>query len=218
MPVGDLNGDGKPDFVAVIGQEHETLVAFLNEGGRFRKETLFTAQHPAYASSGAELVDFNGDGKLDVLYINGDTLDPINLLKPYGSVQWLENRGTFPFVHHPLSQLYGAIHATAADFTGKGSKDIVAVSFLAAERLPQRQQERLDSVILLEQTAPGQFELHSLETVWCDHFTCASGDIFGDGKPRLATGSFSFSEDAKPGHAVTVWEAGDGKRGHSEKK
>ena len=41
VPVADLNGDGKPDFVALISQEHETVVAFLNEGGgKFRKETI----------------------------------------------------------------------------------------------------------------------------------------------------------------------------------
>src|SRR5262249_51897981 len=74
VPVGDLNGDGKPDFIALISQEHETIVAFLNEGGRFHKEILYTAPHPAYGSSGIELVDLNGDDRLDVLYTNGDTL------------------------------------------------------------------------------------------------------------------------------------------------
>src|SRR5205807_2639805 len=32
VPVCDLNKDGRPDFVALISQEHETIVAFLNEG------------------------------------------------------------------------------------------------------------------------------------------------------------------------------------------
>jgi hypothetical protein len=37
VPIADLNGDGKPDFVALISQEHETIVAFLNAGGgKFR--------------------------------------------------------------------------------------------------------------------------------------------------------------------------------------
>lgn len=218
VPVGDLNSDGKPDFVAVISQEHETVVAFVNEGGRFRKETLYAAPHPAYGSSGAELVDLNGDGKLDVLYTNGDTLDAPYLLKPYHGVQWLENRGTFPFVHHWLTPMYGAMHAVAADFTGKGSKDIAVVSFLTSDRFPQRKQGRLDSIILLEQTAPGQFVRRSLETVSCDHFTCAVGDIHGDGAPRLLTGSFSFSEGEKLSQAVTVWENGHGKRGNNGTK
>ncbi len=47
VPIADLNGDGKPDFIALIAQEHETIVAFLNEGGgRFRKETLYKAVAP----------------------------------------------------------------------------------------------------------------------------------------------------------------------------
>jgi hypothetical protein len=76
VPVADVNGDGKPDFVALISQEHETIVSFVNDGkGHFEKQTLYKAPHPGYGSSGIQLVDLNGDGKLDVLYTNGDVLD-----------------------------------------------------------------------------------------------------------------------------------------------
>src|SRR5262249_38153317 len=71
VPVADLNKDGKPDFVALISQEHETVVAFLGDGkGGFKKETIYTAPHPAYGSSGIQLVDLDKDGLLDVLYTN----------------------------------------------------------------------------------------------------------------------------------------------------
>jgi hypothetical protein len=207
VPVADLNGDGKPDFVALISQEHETIVAFLNEGnGRFRRETIYTAPHPAYGSSGIQLVDLNGDGKLDVLYTNGDTLDAPYLLKPYHGVGWLENRGRFPFDYHPLTAMYGAMRAVAADVTGRGRKDIVAVSFLPAEHFPRREELQLDSVIMLEQTAPGQYLRHSLETATCDHFTCAVGDLYGDGTSHLVTGSFGLAEGRKMARAITVWE------------
>jgi hypothetical protein len=206
VPVGDLDGDGRPDFVALISQEHETVVAFLNEGGgKFRKETVYAAPHPAYGSSGVELVDLNGDGRLDVLYTNGDSLDAPYLLRPYHGVQWLENRGRFPFEHHPLTPTYGAMRAVAADFTGKGRKDVIAVSFLAAERFPRREELKLDSVVLLEQTAPGVFVRHPLEAGACDHFSCAAGDLFGDGGAHLVTGNFRFGEAGKPGPAVTLW-------------
>jgi hypothetical protein len=207
VPVADLNGDGKPDFVALISQEHETVVAFLNEGGgRFRKETVYTAPHPAYGSSGIQLVDLNGDGKPDVLYTNGDILDPPYLLKPYHGVSWLENRGRFPFEHHPLTAMYGAMRAVAADFSGKGRKDVVAVSFLPPEGFPRRKELQLDSVVLLEQTAPGEFVRHSLETGACDHFTCAAGDLYGDGRLHLVTGSFSLTEGHKLEQAITLWQ------------
>ncbi|HZV04844.1 MAG TPA: VCBS repeat-containing protein [Gemmataceae bacterium] len=206
VPVADLNGDGKPDFVALISQEHETIVAFLNEGKGFRKETIWTAPHPAYGSSSIQLVDINGDGKLDVLYTNGDSLDPPFLLRPYHGVQWLENQGLFPFQEHPLTSMYGVARAVAADFTGKGRKDILAVSLLTAEEYPRRKELQLDSIILLEQTAPGEFARHSLETIACDHFTCAAGDIYNDGRMHFVTGSCTLTGGAAINQAVTIWE------------
>jgi hypothetical protein len=207
VPVGDLNGDGRPDCVALISQEHETVVAFLNEGnGRFRKETIYTAPHPAYGSSGIQLVDLDGDGDLDVLYTNGDVLGAPYLLKPYHGVGWLENRGAFPFEHHPLTPLYGAMRAVAADLEGNGKLDIVAVSYLPAEEFPQRREQQLDSVILLEQTAPGKFTRHVLETAACDHVTCAAGAWNGDGKMHLVTGNLTLTSANRITDSLVLWK------------
>ncbi|HEY1860380.1 MAG TPA: VCBS repeat-containing protein, partial [Gemmataceae bacterium] len=210
VPVADLNKDGKPDFVALISQEHETVVAFINEGnGKFRKDTLYEAPHPAYGSSGIQLADLNDDGRLDVLYTNGDTLDKPYLLKPYHGVQWLENRGLDddgrmkPFELHPLTPMYGVHRALAVDFSGTGRKDIVCVGFLPEEGFPKRKEMNLDAVVVLEQTKPGHFERHSLETGTCDHVTCAAGDIFGSGRNDLVIGNF-FSGKAE--NAVTIWK------------
>jgi hypothetical protein len=210
VPVADLNHDGKPDFVALISQEHETVVAFINEGdGKFRKETLYTAPHPAYGSSGIQLVDLNGDKQLDVLYTNGDTLDKPYLLKPYHGVQWLENRGLDengkfrPFEHHSLTPMYGVHRAVAADFSGTGRTDIACVGFLPAEGFPKRVEMALDSVIFLEQSTPGHFERHSMETGTCDHVTCVAGDIFGTGRIDLVVGNFYSGKEE---NSVTIWK------------
>ncbi|MFL5244862.1 MAG: FG-GAP-like repeat-containing protein [Gemmataceae bacterium] len=205
--VANLNNDRKLDFVSLISQEHETIVAFLNEGaGTFRKEIIYTAPHPAYGSSGIQLVDINGDGKLDVLYTNGDTLDLPALVKPYHGVQWLENKGSFPFEHHPITALPGAMRAVAADFRGEGQMDVVAVSYLAKENFPDREQRGLDSVVLLEQTTPGTFVRHSLEMGTCDHMSCVAGSWDGDNSIHLAVGNFSMSPRSKQLHPVSFWK------------
>lgn len=205
VPVADLNGDGKPDFVALISQEHETVVAFLNEGdGRFRKEILYTAAHPGYGSSGIQLVDLDGDGELDVLYSNGDVLDAPYLLKPYHGVQWLQNPGKSKstWKHHPVAPMYGVHRAVAGDLTGSGKKDILAVCFLPRDHFPERGTQQLDSILLLEQTALGQFARHALETVNCDYVSCVAGDLFGTGRADLAIGYYGLDEKQPP---VTIW-------------
>jgi hypothetical protein len=65
---------------------------------------------------------------------------------------------------------------------------------------------QLDSLILLAEGKRGEYERFSLEKINCDHFSCALGDIFGDGRMHLATGSFSLSETQKLPQAVTIWK------------
>ena len=212
VPVVDLNKDGLPDFVALISQEHETVVAFLNEGeGRFRKETIFAAPHPAFGCSGIQLVDMDRDNDLDVLLTNGDVLDRPYILKPYHGVQWLENNGRYPFDHHPIASMYGAARAVAADMDGDNDIDVVAVSFLPASEFPDRDRFNIPSAILFEQTDPGNFAVHILETGDCDHFSCAVADWNNDGKSDLALGNFSWKRSQAIKDAVLLLKSVESK-------
>ncbi len=203
VPIADLNGDGKPDFVVLFAQEHERVEAFINEGdGKFRKELIYAAPDPIYGSSGIQLVDLDGDGKLDVLYTNGDVMDYPRLLKPYQGIHWLKNNGSFPFEHRMLAPMYGVHSAVAADFRGKGVMDIAAVAFLPEQAFPSRREKGLDSVIILEQTAPGKFERHTLESVTCDHVNCAVGDVFGTNRKDLIVCNFEIHK----GTPVQIWK------------
>ncbi|MGP0062674.1 MAG: FG-GAP repeat domain-containing protein [Isosphaeraceae bacterium] len=204
VPVVDLNRDGRPDFVALIAQEFETVVAFLNEGGgKFSKRTLFSAPHPAFGCSGLQMTDVDGDGDLDALLTNGDVYDS-PLIKPYHGVSWLENEGPEqPFVRHAIGAVYGAHRALGGDIDGDGDLDVVATSFLGEPFYGAiRTEVGADAVILFEQTRPGEFRRHALERETCDYPTFALGDLDGDGRIDIVAGrfrNFRFDGTATPG-------------------
>lgn len=184
----DLNGDGRLDLVTLLSQEHEQVIAYLNRGGlRFEPVVLDRAPHPAWGSSGLQTVDLDGDGDLDVLVSNGDTLDD-DLLKPYHGVRWLENQGELRFVPHTIGPLYGAERAIATDLDGDGDLDVVAVAFLPQLDPAVWRERDLDSVVWFEQTGEG-WRRAALEKQRCYHPTVDAGDYDGDGDVDLAVGN-----------------------------
>ncbi|MFT6794840.1 MAG: hypothetical protein ACJAR1_002856 [Rubritalea sp.] len=118
LPICDIDGDGRLDFIALISQEHECIYAYLNRGpGIFEPRLLYKAPHSNWGSVEMELVDLDKDGDLDLLYTHGDTLDD-EIPKPYHGVSWLENQGSLKFKEHHLTHLYGAYAARAGDLDG----------------------------------------------------------------------------------------------------
>lgn len=193
VPVLDLNRDGHPDFVALVSQQFETIDAFLNQGnGTFAKQTIHAADDPAYGSSGIQIIDLDGDGDDDVLFSNGDIFDSF-LIKPYHGIQWLENPGEFPFRWHKLTAFPGVHRALAGDLDCDGDLDIVAVAMFPSTVRDTDIGRSFDSLIWLEQTSPGQFVRHALESGECAHAAMELSDLDGDGDLEIITGMFSIS-------------------------
>jgi hypothetical protein len=188
IPV-DLNRDGKMDFVALLAQEHETVIAYLNKGNfEFDQKTIYTAPHPNWGSSGIQVVDLDRDGDLDAVLTHGDTFDD-GLVKPYHGIQWLENTGGYPYVDHSLAQMPGVLSSRAADLDGDGDLDIAACALLAGGS--DVDEKTLPALIWLEQTKRGAFARHTIEMGTPRHATLDIGDIDGDGAPDIVVGNFS---------------------------
>jgi hypothetical protein len=201
VPVIDLDKDGRPDVVDLISQHHETVQAFLNQGrNTFAARTIYAAPHPGWGTSGIELADFDKDGDVDVLLTHGDMFDEF-LLKPYHGIQWLENRGRYPFTEHTLAALSGVHRAQAVDLDGDGDLDVVAATLIPGMA---KYGQPLPSLVWLEQTARGRFERHTLEKGGY-HATLDVGDYDGDGDMDVVTANFQV--DGQPTDTwVEIWE------------
>lgn len=206
VPMRDLNGDGRMDFVALVSQEYECVEAFINQGdAQFHVQTLWAGPDPMFGSSGIELVDLDRDGDLDVLLTNGDAFDD-GFAKPCHGIQWLENLEGLEFSHHRIDDLPGVHRAIAGDVDLDGDLDIVAAVLLPAQVMPANLAEmQLASIVCLEQTSPTHFVRHILEADCPHHATLELADFDNDGDLDFAVGLHSATTSQRLSHGVAIW-------------
>jgi hypothetical protein len=184
--VRDLDGDGRPDVLALTAQGDEGVSLFHGgPGGTFTRERLLRFP-PSYGSTSMELVDVNGDGHPDIVATNGDAGDFPGPAKPYHGVRIFLNDGRGRFAERYFFAMPGAFKAIARDFDGDGDVDVAAIAFYPDDRsgapLP---------FVYLENVGGLRFEARTFADAdrgrW---LTMDAGDVDGDGDVDLVLGSF----------------------------
>jgi hypothetical protein len=177
--IRDLTGDGAPDIVALFAQGDERIVLFENEGkGRFTGQPHVLARFPpVYGSMHFSMHDFNRDGHLDIVYVNGDNFDYSAVLKPYHGIRILENDGRNRFRERFFFPVYGAARAEVADFDKDGDLDVLTTSnFADRQRHPER------GIIFLENTGRYTFRPYAFTSAADNQWNLtATADLNGDG-------------------------------------
>ena len=186
-PVADFDGDGAPDFAALISQEWEEVHLFVNQGGgKFKDTIIWGSTNEDYGSSGLEVVDINRDGRPDLLYANGDAFDYARPgPRPWHGIQWLENKGGNQWVFHRIGDFPGAYGPSAGDLNGDGFIDLVAASGFNDWSNP-------NAVSLMAWLNDGH---ENFTPVVLAHspthlLVTAIADLDGDGVPEIITGGF----------------------------
>ena len=190
VPCHDMDGDGLPDIVALVSQEHERVELLLNRPGQpWEVHTLWAAPDPAFGMSGLDLVDLDQDGDTDILFTNGDTFDSLSV-KPSHGIQWLKNEGGLRFEYQRIADLSGAYRAVPADFDGDGDLDLIATVWVPRQTLFSAGNDTPQAaLVLFEQVMPLQFERHVLQGGLPCFATVEVNDFDGDGDSDFAVGS-----------------------------
>jgi hypothetical protein len=186
----DFNRDGFMDIAALFAQGDEKIMIYYNDGeGNFRKNFKMAARFPSvYGSMYIDLEDFNGDGFMDIIYVNGDNFDYSQILKPYHGIRLLENDGEDNFEEKYFYPIYGAGKSISKDFDLDNDLDIlVSSNFADMENNPER------GIIYLENTGNYVFTPFSFEEAAQNQWnTMTSADFDGDGDMDVLVGAMNL--------------------------
>jgi FG-GAP-like repeat len=187
VAVGDVNGDGLPDLIAVgSGSGVVALLQIPGKPGVFESPTRLV---DGAASSCVKLVDLDGDGLLDLVY-GGAANASGSAASVMVALQDASDPGHFltPTAYPVVGDFQCLVH----DLTGTHRPDIVAVSI----------QNGL-SVLRQDPTHPGTF-LPAVNYAAGEGLNVAIADVNGDGLPDLVT---SQGPSANPGAGVLYQNA-----------
>lgn len=183
--IRDMNNDGNLDIVALFAESRERISIFYNQGqGDFEEEMVLTFP-PVYGSSYIDLVDMDKDGKLDILYTNGDNADYSITLKNYHGVRIFTNDGKNQFKETYFYPIYGASQVIARDFDHDGDIDLATIAFFQEASKPN------EGFIFFENKGNNSFSPSTFaNTTQGKWLVMDVADMDGDGREDIVLGSF----------------------------
>ena len=184
--IADLNHDKMLDIVVLMTQAREGVYVFYNQGNGTFDEKQILEFSSVFGSSYIDLVDFNKDGFLDLVYTNGDNADLSYSLKSYHGIRIFLNDKKGNYTQSYFYPVFGASKALAVDFDSDGDLDIATISFF-----PNRDQKPNEGFLFLENKGNNQFNVSTVKEAELGKWMVMEvADVDSDGDKDIILGSY----------------------------
>ncbi|MDX2286626.1 MAG: VCBS repeat-containing protein [Bacteroidia bacterium] len=197
----DWTLDSLPDILVLLAQGNESLVLLEQQPDHEFRTRVLAQFPPSNGSTWFDTLDIDRDGRLDLLYVNGDNGDYPPLMKPYHGVHILAQEDSLKFRERYFFPMHGAFRALARDFDLDGDLDIAALS-----HFPDYLHRPEESFVYLRQDAPMAFAPSVLESIPSGKWLLmASCDWDRDGDEDLFLGHSGILRTGIPEQFVQAW-------------
>lgn len=200
--IHDFDKNGTLDIGVLMAQGDEGFDIYTNNGGGVFTRHRKLRFPPVFGSNDIQIADFNDDGNMDLLYVNGDNADFTRIVKPYHGLRiyLADDKGDFEeTLFFPLP---GAYSARVGDFDADGDLDIAAVSFF-----PDYLNAPELGFVYLENKGDLQFEAYTFADAQRGRWiTMDAGDLDGDGDLDILLGlNIGFSPEGDTTNLFERW-------------
>lgn len=191
VEIRDMDQDGKKDIVVLVSQGNEGIYILYQKGDLQFSPSQVIQLGPEYGLSWFETLDYDADGNMDIVLVNGDNADYSVFSKPYHGVRLYLNDGSNSFEEKWFYPIYGATRILAEDYDLDGDFDFAVMSFF-----PDFVTAPDENFVYLENQNSNEYAFRSFTMAglaagrW---LVMDKGDVDKDGDIDLLLGSFILS-------------------------
>ena len=207
LDVGDIDGDGTTDVVAIGDRFNPNIRVFYNHAGTLVPGAVIAYPGGDWDGSGVRLADFDGDGRLDIVFTK--LIDPNS---PAAAYNVYRNNGDGTFTGVKLPKNLSALSLAVGDVNGDGKPDVF-VSAFGEDDGHGNTIAGTGGIYLFTNTSSGGNITFSASKVFgtdASHWVPSvdAGDLNGDGFADIVF-SVSNGDSSDPHQNPQAW-AGDG--------
>ncbi len=201
--IEDINGDGLKDIIAMFAQGDESIWQFIQKENLTFEPKRLLRFPPHYGSSDFVFIDFDKDGRKDIISAHGDNADYSYIPKLYHGIRIHLNRNGI-YEESFFYPIYGSTKVVAADFDEDGDIDLAGTAFF-----PEYTKGLKESFIYLENKNTKTFEFES-QVVPSEKpirsLCLEKADFDGDGDLDLVLGLFGVTPPPVPNNIKKQWD------------